>query len=282
MAPGLSQEECEGEALSVLRRHDMLRLPVDPHSIAALNDIAMEARALEGIAGCLMHVGGAFGIVYSTSIPSDGFMRFSLAHELGHYFLPGHPQTLFGDGATVHFSQAGFVSNSRVEREADNFAAGLLMPEAPFRAALRNAGTGFRAVERLSSDCGTSLTSTAIRYARFSDDPVAVVVSERGRVAYGFLSTSMRGVRGVGRLERGASIPETCPTTSMWNESNKLGPGARSEGTSNLSDWFEDAPDVEVAEDSVWLGTYGKCLTVLSLDEVPDDDQEGADNDEDD
>jgi hypothetical protein len=280
MAPGLSQEECEGEALAVLRRHDMLRLPVDPHSIAALNDIAMEARALEGIAGCLMHVGGAFGIVYSTSIPSDGFMRFSLAHELGHFFLPGHPQTLFGDGASVHVSQAGFVSNDRVEREADNFAAGLLMPEAPFRAALRRAGTGFRAVERLSSDCGTSLTSTAIRYARFTDDPVAVVVSEKGRVAYGFFSASMRGVKGVRRLERGASIPDTCPTASMWSKSSELAAGTRSEGTSILSDWIEDAPDIEVAEDSVWLGTYGKCLTVLSLDEVPDDDEEDVEDDD--
>ncbi|MGB8741579.1 MAG: hypothetical protein WCD52_15455, partial [Xanthobacteraceae bacterium] len=31
--------------------------------------------------------GNAFGILYATHVPSEGFQRFSVGHELGHYFL---------------------------------------------------------------------------------------------------------------------------------------------------------------------------------------------------
>src|ERR1035438_8496989 len=40
-----------------------------------------------GISGCLMKVGDVFGILYSSRFASEGFKRFNVAHELGHYFL---------------------------------------------------------------------------------------------------------------------------------------------------------------------------------------------------
>jgi Zn-dependent peptidase ImmA (M78 family) len=35
----------------------------------------------------LLRHGNAFGILYATHIPSEGFQRFSIGHELGHYFI---------------------------------------------------------------------------------------------------------------------------------------------------------------------------------------------------
>lgn len=52
----------------------------------------------------------------------------------------------------------------------------------------------------------------------------------------------------------------------------------RAEGSSYLDDWFDGAPQVEVNEDVVGLGSYGKTLTVLFTDE----DLEDEDDDEDD
>ena len=83
----------------------------------------------------LLRHGDVFGILYATHIPSEGFQRFSIAHELGHYFLDGHiDHILPKDG--VHTSHAGFVSADPYELEADQFAAGLLMPSIPFKRAL--------------------------------------------------------------------------------------------------------------------------------------------------
>jgi hypothetical protein len=43
-----------------------------------------------GVSGMLLRNGDDFGILYATHIKSSGFQRFSISHELGHYFLPGH------------------------------------------------------------------------------------------------------------------------------------------------------------------------------------------------
>ena len=82
-----------------------------------------------GVSGMLVSYGNTFSILYST-IDNDGYQRFCIAHELGHFFVEGHLDYIpFVHG--VHRSRAGYISQDRYEREADCFAAGLLMPEAP-------------------------------------------------------------------------------------------------------------------------------------------------------
>jgi hypothetical protein len=41
-----------------------------------------------------------------------------------------------------------------------------------------------------------------------------------------------------------------------------------------LNDWFENAPDVEIKEDVVGLGHYGKTLTVLFTEELLTEEEE--------
>jgi len=53
--------------------------------------------------------------------------RFSIAHELGHYFLDSHRAFLLQTGRS-HRSRGEFLNDRTVEIEADAFAAGLLMP----------------------------------------------------------------------------------------------------------------------------------------------------------
>jgi hypothetical protein len=44
-------------------------------------------------------------------------------------------------------------------------------------------------------------------------------------------------------------------------------------GYSSLEDWIDGAPSIEMKEDAVGLGRYGKVLTVLFSEEpLPDDD----------
>lgn len=46
----------------------------------------------------------------------------------------------------------------------------------------------------------------------------------------------------------------------------------------SLKTWFENAPDIEMQEDVVGLGHYGKTLTVLfSNTALEEDDEDGAD-----
>jgi len=53
-------------------------------------------------------------------------VRFSLAHELGHFYLESHRETLCKGEA--HDSEQGLMTDKQREREADAFAASLLIP----------------------------------------------------------------------------------------------------------------------------------------------------------
>jgi Zn-dependent peptidase ImmA (M78 family) len=53
--------------------------------------------------------------------------RFSIAHELGHYFIEAHHRYLLG-GGTSRGSRSEFRNDNIIEREADAFAASILLP----------------------------------------------------------------------------------------------------------------------------------------------------------
>jgi len=175
---------------------DAITLPIDPKTIA--NDRGILVTAMKsktaGASGFLMKHGDSFGIGFSTAINNPGFINFTIAHELGHYFLEGHVEQLFSNDSEIHESKSGFVTADICEREADIFAASLLMPEKLFRTALRRAGQGFPAIEAVSQQCVTSITATAIRYAEFADDPVIVLVSHGGMVDFCCLSPAFKEI----------------------------------------------------------------------------------------
>src|SRR5262249_8815407 len=131
------------KAENFLRQEGITTLPVDPFAIAASHNIEVKPKpdAAGGVSGILLRHGDMFGILYATHIKSEGFQRFSVGHELGHYFLDGHmDHVLPKDG--IHTSHAGFVSADPYELEADQFAAGLLMPSTPFKRALGKQDAG--------------------------------------------------------------------------------------------------------------------------------------------
>ena len=173
-----------GEA--VLGEEKITDLPVDPFAIARTHDIVVQAKpdTESGVSGMLLRHGNAFGILYASDIPNEGFQRFSVAHELGHYFLEGHIyHVLPNDG--IHSSHAGFSSGDPYEQEADNFAVGLLMPGNPFKRLMGRARLGLADIEAAREACKTSLTSTAIRYAELTDDAIAVILSTGPVIDYG-------------------------------------------------------------------------------------------------
>lgn len=264
------EAEAEQTATDVIHEQRITSLPISPRDIAEDKGLKVATRDTTepGVSGFLMRVGNEFGIFYASHIPNDGFMRFSIAHELGHYCLAGHPEALFPNGDGLHESRGGFISGNTHERQADFFAAALLMPEGLFCAALREAGSGFPAIEQLQTTCRTSVTATAIRYAKFAEDPVAVIVSSGDCVDYCFLSNPLSEVEGVRRIAKRAPLPRNSCTAQFNHEAGNISRAARDASWASLDDWFEDAPETEMKEDVVGLGSYGKTLTVLFTDDA--------------
>ncbi|HZS18693.1 MAG TPA: ImmA/IrrE family metallo-endopeptidase [Candidatus Udaeobacter sp.] len=271
-------------AADVIRDNGFTSLPVDPRKIASAAKIELMPWNPDklGISGFLMRAGEDFGIGYSTAIQNQGFINFTIAHELGHYFLSGHVEAVIGYGSGIHYSASGFVSNDVHEREADALAAELLMPQSFFKSALQNAGVGFNAIQTLAEAAGTSIVATAIRFAKLADDPVAVVLTTGSQVEWCFVSNELRKCRGVYPLGKRSVLPATSTTAKFNSDSARIDRAEQEEGCCSLRDWFENAVDLEVKEDVVGLGHYGKTLTVLFADELPTEDDDGPEDEEED
>jgi hypothetical protein len=265
----------ELQAHEVLSKLQISALPVNPFTVADRRDITHQEESSigSGISGCLMKVGNEFGILYSSRFASEGFKRFTVAHELGHYFLPGHVDALFGKGQQCHYSDSGFTSDDKYEREADSFAASLLMPKLLFKAACGQSGQGLDAIETLAGLCVTSLTATAIRFAKLCDEPVAVVCSKGNRVEFTFMSKPLQDLRGLTWIRKGSGLPAATATANFNRNEDNVKLGKRISSTSTLDTWFDGGSTAELKEDVVGLGDYGKTLTVLWADSLPEPDE---------
>lgn len=263
-------------AEKVLRDRGMSSLPVDVFAIAKAERIEVMAKpaSATGISGMFLHVNNVYGIAYATHIDNEGFQRFSIAHELGHYFLPGHIDAVLRD-TSVHESHAGFTSTDRYELEADHFAASLLMPVQAFTAAMCGAGDGLVAIEHLRGVCKTSLTATAIRYAHCSRDPLAVVLSTGKRINFCVMSDPLKNVRGIDWIRKRDIVPENTVTYAFNQNVDRVRRADRDEGRPNMQDWFFGRLRTDIREEVLGLGSYGKTLTILwdiNIQDDPDDD----------
>ena len=273
----LEMAEREGEA--VLRSLGIHSLPIHPVEIAKRHGIVVKPKpdAAAGVSGMLLRYGDTFGILYATHIASKGFQRFSIAHELGHYFLDGHIDHVLRDGP--HSSNADFSSPDPYELEADSFAAGLLMPSHLFRRELNQEDQGLAAIEALADLCQTSLTATAIRYAKLTEDVVAVVVSTGKAINLCQLSDAMKSLPEITWPKKGDLVPPSTATAEMNADPARVALLDRAEAEIDILDWLGGRRSVRGTEQVMGLGSYGRTLTVLIVDEMyedEDDDEEEA------
>ena len=267
-----AQAQLEAERL--LNELGITELPIDPYKIAKRLDIELKPMPANsgGASGMLLRFGNEFGIGYPIHINNEGFKRFSVAHELGHYRIPGHQNAVI-DASGTHLSRAGFVTDDHYELEADHFAAALLMPRRQFAEALSKLPEGLRGIETLSTLCITSLEATAIRYTQCSRRPVAVIRSQGHKIDYAFMSGALRDFRSLTWIRKNTPIPDGTPTAAFASDTSRIRHGERIVGASDMEDWFGGCPQ-DIIEEVVGLGRYGKTLTVLTGMEHPDDNED--------
>lgn len=271
------------KAEALLREEGVTTLPIDPFAIAASRDITIKpiGHAQGGVSGMLLRHGDEFGIMYATHIDNEGFQRFSIAHELGHYFLEGHIVHVLPTDSS-HASHAGFISSDPYELEADNFAAGLLMPTALFKQAMFRQQAGLEAIEELSKLCGTSMTATAIRYAELTEDAVAVIISTGSTIDFCFFSNTTKLLPEITWFRKGTPIPRGTATAQLNADSHRIAAADRLERNIDIMDWLGGSRSLPATEQVLGLGSYGKTLTVLSCSDIQEETFEEDEDDEED
>lgn len=192
--------------------------------------------------------------------------RFTIGHELGHFFIDEHRNALKSGRAPAHPSVCEYESDLTVEREADTFASHLLMPTSLFTSLVRRNKPGLVGILVLAQHFGTSITSTAIRYAKADIIPCTLVKwSQRGFEWRWFSAETFR-VKLRKTTDDLRRLPEDCPTRRALSGETPPPTGFFEAGTTADS-WFPflghfDSRNVILIEQAVPLGRFG-VLTFL-------------------
>lgn len=116
--------------------------------------------------------------------PNTPRSRFTIAHELGHYFIDNHRIGLKKGLLSPHPSKNNENTHFKIEREADYFASCLLMPEERFKKHIQRKKFEFSIIKSLSEHFQTSITATAIRFADIGNHPIMIVFGEKGKIKW--------------------------------------------------------------------------------------------------
>lgn len=113
--------------------------------------------------------------------------RFTLAHELGHYFIDRHRHALESGKMQPHIHHyQPFGKNEEwiIEREADAFASELLMPLTHFKADIKGKVFSCELLQSLVSKYQVSFSACAIRYMGLNMVPLMLIFAEDGKIKW--------------------------------------------------------------------------------------------------
>lgn len=195
--------------------------------------------------------------------------RFTVAHELGHYFIDDHRNAL-KSGAPPHGSRSEFESNLLVEREADHFASHLLMPTAQFLKMARKNRPGMTGILEIAKHFGTSVTASAIRYAKAEIVPCAVIKWSSTDFQWMWISTEPFRARLRTVQKNLSALPEDCPTRIALSGAAPPTSGYFEAGTTAAC-WFpylgnSDSRNILLREQAMQLGRFGALTFLFPVD----------------
>lgn len=199
--------------------------------------------------------------------------RFTLAHELGHFFLEEHRLGLKYGLLEPHASFHNINEKSLIEEEADYFASCLLMPREKFRnySAEYRRQTGNRkfsldTILGLSESFQASVLSTLIRFGEVGTHEIFAVISKDNIAKWFVKSTDFPNWKF--KFKIGDTIPQATVAAAYYTMENR-----KLAGIEQLSadDWFNPPADDNRAnrqmyEQCYYSDSYGYVISLVWFD----------------
>lgn len=258
-------------AACLIRRLAVTGKP-DLYHVAERIGLRIQEVDAEGFDGTLIraHQGRKGIIGVKRSIGENTRKRFTIAHEIGHFLLPGH-------GMVEGICENREVQNwgkglNFAELEANDFAVELLLPDPFVRKSLSLKDPSFDSIRQVASDFETSLTCTTCRFVALTELPCVVIWSEGQRAKW---------------YKRSSSFPFYLPIEALPSEGSSAhrliqgGPPTRSFVEVSPNSWLhqQDAERVfQVFEHSLRFENYDAVLTLLTvrIRSLPDEELDSA------
>ncbi len=214
---------------------------------------------LEGAIAQLVRVGNDVNIIVSERVTDACAIRFSIAHELGHFVL-GHPSRPPSELCTVRGRHVAHGQRNH-ELEANAFAGELLMPEPLVRPWCQVSPVSMEIPRRIAREYNVSILASAIQFAELSSERCAAVFSARREVVWSVWSaTSATFER---EVPRGKRID---PESVAWDFFARGELDDRAQPVP-ADAWLETSTDVDIVEHSIASPEHGTVLSLLWIPE---------------
>jgi hypothetical protein len=239
--------------LKDLNVKDLIGIPLE--GIANYLGIFYEAEPLTGAQGNIIFGKKSCKITVSTTVTNPFQKRFIIAHELGHYSL--HKNVMKRFFSCDEKSFVDYHAKGGHEVEANEFASELLMPSKLFKEFSFAKPFSVQLVQEISSHFESSITATSIKYADYGHEPIAVILSKGGKVAWVRVNDRFP----VKFIAIKQAVPSTSVAASFFTTGN-IPP--RCERV-NIFDWFYQDFNIEKNLD---LKLVEQCWPVRSINGV--------------
>jgi hypothetical protein len=240
---------------------DIAKLALECANLFQLKDriVGIEPASIKGFEGGLFKTGESeWRILYNDALLSEGRIRFTLAHELGHYTLHRATQDIFECSSYDMLSWS--ATEKIIESEADKFAAYLLMPLNDFRTQIVG-DVDLNLLGLCAARYGVSLTAAILQWLSHTDEKAVVILSRDGFMDWSFASEPA--------FKAGAFFPTRKRTVEVPQGTLAANPKVQHEKEGVLVPgrlWFSHAEQaMQLREMKISADQYDCTLTLLVL-----------------
>lgn len=202
-----------------------------------------------------------WALLYNSAIETPGRIRFTMAHELGHYIL--HRQ----NRNTFECSEADLLQWESVEKcqeaEADVFASYLLMPIDDFRRSIGSDSVDLHILDVCARRYGVSLTAAILKWLEFTEQRAVLVMSTEGYMLWARSSQSALRSKAYFRTKDVPPVP--IPVGSLAATSESL--IREMQGVELAARiWFPQEPEeMSLREFKIVSDRYERTMSLLIL-----------------
>lgn len=182
LRPATRIRSAEDAATQILKEMGIHSVPIPVERVALQLGLQVERALLGDDVSGLLVVQDSRGVIGVSAAHAPVRQRFTIAHEIGHFLLHREAMPVFIDKQFFKPYFAAFRDNrsstgeDRLEREANSFAAALLMPAALVREAIAQLQVDVAdedAIDELAKRFGVSRQAMTFRVANLSIFPAA-------------------------------------------------------------------------------------------------------------
>ncbi len=187
--------------------------------------------------------------------------KFTLAHEMGHFFNERNKPDHLKGCRTEDLSN--FKSHKHNEENANIFAAELLMHRPWFNDFTKDRDINFNLLKEIAEYFNVSLSAAAFRYINIGRHPAAIIFSRKGIVEW----SAFHDFFPLKFLTRGYKVPKDSSAYDFFNGKTMQTEPDLITAKSWFAEDFNCRPTTYLYEQNVAMPNYNAVLTLLWLSE---------------